>query len=62
MFAIGLADLLRRGFQLFNTRPDAIVEVILTISLVYFILTFTTNRLLDWLDSRYAVPGGGDVT
>lgn len=60
VFAIGLADLLRRGFQLF-TRPDrsgAIVEVILAISLIYFVLTFLTNRALDALDSYYAVPDG----
>lgn len=60
VFAIGLAELLRRGYQLFTQpgRQGAIIEVILAISLIYFVLTFTTNRLLDLLDRHYAIPGG----
>lgn len=60
VFAIGVAELLTRGFRLFTQpgREGAILEVILAISLIYFVLTFTTNRLLDAIDARYAIPEG----
>lgn len=59
-FAIGLAELLTRGYDLF-TQPGqstAVLEVILAVSLIYFVLTFTTNRALDALSDYYAIPGG----
>lgn len=61
VFAIGLAELLTRGFRLFTApgAEGAILEVILTISLIYFVLTFSTNRVLDAIDDVYAIPGGG---
>ena len=39
-------------------RDTAIMEAIITISAIYFVLTFTTNRALDYLGEVYAVPGG----
>jgi polar amino acid transport system permease protein len=59
-FAIGLAELLTRGFNLFTQsgRSTATLEVFLTISAIYFVLTFATNRSLDLLDDYYAIPGG----
>jgi polar amino acid transport system permease protein len=60
-FFIGLSELLTRGFNLF-TQPGqstSVLEVILAVSAVYFVLTFATNRGLDWLGDRYAVPGTG---
>ncbi len=56
--AIGLGELLFRGQQLFlQPGQSAVIEVILTISAVYFVLTFATNRTLDLLERRYAIPG-----
>jgi polar amino acid transport system permease protein len=60
-FFIGLSELLTRGFNLF-TQPGqstSVLEVILAVSLVYFVLTFLTNRGLDYLGRRFAVPGTG---
>jgi len=57
-FAIGLAELLTRSQELFVQRTTAVLEVILFASLVYFVLTVTTNRTLDWLDDLYAIPTG----
>ena len=57
--AIGLGELLYRGRQLFIRRDvDAMFEVILAISAIYFVLTFATNRTLDRIEERYAVPSG----
>ena len=58
VFAIGLAELLTRGYDLFAEQTTAVLEVILFISAVYFVLTFTTNRALDYLGEYYAIPSG----
>ncbi len=57
-FAIGLAELLTRAENLYLQpgRSDAVIEVILTVSLIYFVLTFTTNRTLDHIQAKYAIP------
>jgi polar amino acid transport system permease protein len=59
-FAIGLAELLTRAEQLYlqPARGTAVMEILVTISLVYFALTFATNRTLEYIDDRYAVPEG----
>jgi polar amino acid transport system permease protein len=59
-FAIGLAELLTRAENLYLQpgRDTAIMEVILVISAIYFVLTFVTNRTLDYLGNVYAIPGG----
>lgn len=61
-FAIGLAELLTRAEQLYLQpgRDTAVIEVIITISAIYFVLTFTTNRALDYVHSQYAIPGGNE--
>jgi polar amino acid transport system permease protein len=58
VFAIGLAELLTRGYDLFSEQTTAVLEVILFISAIYFVLTFTTNRALDRLGDYYAIPEG----
>ena len=59
-FAIGLAELLTRAEQLYLQpgQSTAIIEAILTISIIYFVLTFTTNRVLEYIDKQYAIPEG----
>ena len=59
-FAIGLAELLTKGYDLFQTieHTTAIFEVILFVSAVYFVLTFAANRALEALAEAVAVPGG----
>lgn len=58
VFAIGLAELLTRGYDLFAEQTTAVLEVILFISAIYFVLTFSTNRALDYLGDYYAIPEG----
>jgi len=59
-FAIGISELLARGFDLFTQidRTGAVMEVILTVSLVYFVLTFVANRALDLVSAVYGIPTG----
>ena len=57
-FAIGLAELFARADNLFTQRTTATLELFLFISLIYFVMTFATNRTLDFLGDYYAIPGG----
>lgn len=59
-FAIGLAELVSRGFNLFTQsgHSSATLEVFLAISGIYFVLTFVTNRSLDLVGEHFAIPGG----
>ena len=57
-FAIGFAELLTRSYDLFVQRTTAVLEIILFVSAIYFVLTFGTNRALDYLGSRYEIPTG----
>lgn len=61
-FAIGLMELLTRAENLYLQpgRETAMMEAIITISAIYFVLTFTTNRSLDYLEDIYAIPGGNE--
>ncbi|MFC6733280.1 MULTISPECIES: amino acid ABC transporter permease [unclassified Haladaptatus] len=57
---VGLSEMLTRGRDLY-LQPEggsAVLEVFLTISAIYFVLTFVTNRSLDKLNDYYAIPGG----
>ncbi|WP_254545641.1 amino acid ABC transporter permease [Halomarina pelagica] len=55
---IGVADLFFRGNAIFIQQTTATLELFLFISLIYFVLTFVTNRSLDYLGRYYAIPGG----
>ncbi|MFW5918818.1 MAG: amino acid ABC transporter permease [archaeon] len=57
-FAIGFAELLTRSYDLFTQQTSAVLEVILFVSAIYFVLTFTTNRALDYLSELYKIPTG----
>ncbi len=61
-FAIGLAELLTRAENLYLQpgQGTAVMEVIIAITAIYFVLTFATNRTLDYLESTYAIPGGSE--
>lgn len=58
-FAIGLSELLTRSYDLFVQRTTAVLEIVLFVSLVYFVLTFTANRAIERLGDAFAVPGEG---
>ncbi|ELY79643.1 amino acid ABC transporter permease [Natrinema gari] len=56
-FAIGLAELLKRSHDLFLQQTTAVLEIILFMSLIYFVLTFVVNRTLDYGSNYFAIPG-----
>jgi len=56
-FAIGLGELLQRSNNLQTEQTTAALELFLFVSFIYFILTVSTNRTLEYLNNRYAIPG-----
>lgn len=61
-FAIGLAELLTKSYDLFQSigHTTAIFELILFVSAIYFVLTLLANRSLELLNDLVAIPGGGN--
>jgi polar amino acid transport system permease protein len=56
---IGLGELLTVGQNLYEGgQSTAALEIFLTVSLVYFVMTFATNRTLDYVDDAFSIPGG----
>jgi len=55
-YAIGVAELLTLSRELFIQETTAVMEVFLFASAVYFVLTFTTNRGLDYLGDYFHIP------
>ena len=55
VYALGVPEILRRAQQLSATTQQPFLAYG-TAALIYFILVFTTNRLLDVLDRRTRIP------
>ncbi len=55
VYAVGLEELLRRSQQV-NGRLHAPLLIFSVTALLYFLLTFTTNRVLDWLERKTRIP------
>ncbi len=55
VYAVGLAELLRRSQQV-AARLHAPLPVFAVTGLIYFLLTFGVNRLLDWLEHVTRIP------
>ncbi|MFW6458014.1 MAG: amino acid ABC transporter permease [Halodesulfurarchaeum sp.] len=55
-FAIGLAELMTRTYDLFVQQTTAVLELFIFASAIYFVLTFTTNRALDAVQNHFAIP------
>jgi len=55
VYAVGLAELLRRAQQI-NATLHAPLLVFSITALLYFFLTFATNRLLDWAERKTRIP------
>jgi polar amino acid transport system permease protein len=55
VYAVGLAELLRRAQQV-AARLYAPLLVFSLTALIYFLLTFGTNRLLGWLERATRIP------
>lgn len=55
VYAVGLPELLRRSSQI-AARLYAPLLVLSITAVIYFFLTFVTNRFLDWVERKTRIP------
>jgi polar amino acid transport system permease protein len=55
--AIGVIDLMRQGKYIIVREPSSALYILLFIALIYFILVFSINRGLSYLEKRYVISG-----
>ena len=58
VYAIGMSELLRQGFYIFTNNGEATL-ILLTVAIIYYILTMTINSLLSLFEKKYRIPGIG---
>jgi polar amino acid transport system permease protein len=55
--AIGVVDLMRQGRYIIVREPSSALYILLFIAFLYFILVFSINRGLSYLEKRYKISG-----
>ncbi len=55
VYALGVPEILRRA-QLLSASTQQPFLAYGTATLIYFVLVFSTNRLLDWVDRKTRIP------
>lgn len=56
-FSIGVFELMARGDAINSMNPQGILYVLLFIAFLYFILVFSINRGLNYLEKKYRISG-----
>jgi len=55
--AIGVIDLMRQGRYIIVREPESALYILLFIALIYFVLVFSINRGLCYLERKYIISG-----
>jgi len=56
-FSIGVVELMARGDAINSMNPQGILYVLVFIAFLYFILVFSINRCLNYLEKKYRISG-----
>jgi polar amino acid transport system permease protein len=56
-FSIGVIELMRQGRYIYVSNPDYTLSILLVIALIYFILVFSANKGLNYLEKKYKMSG-----
>jgi len=56
-FSIGVIEIMRQGRYIYVRNPDLTLYVLLLIGLIYFILVFSANKGLSYLEKKYKISG-----
>ena len=56
-FSIGVIELMRRGQYIYSVHFDLVLYVLLLIALIYFIIVFSINKSLGYLEKKYKISG-----
>ncbi|MFP4000411.1 MAG: amino acid ABC transporter permease [Thermoplasmata archaeon] len=55
--AIGITELMRRGDQLAVLHSDIVLEIFLLVAAIYFIIVFSVNKGLGFIEDKYRMKG-----
>lgn len=56
VMTIGVLELTLRG-KLISATTGQSIPVLLFVAILYFVLTFSTSRILRYVERRFAIPG-----
>jgi polar amino acid transport system permease protein len=56
-FGIGVIELMRQGRYIQVRDPDLVLVVFLLIALIFFLLVFTANKILRYIEKKYQMAG-----
>ena len=56
-FSIGVIDLMRQGRYIYSVNHELVLQILLIIALIYFILVFSINKGLTYLEKKYKMTG-----
>jgi polar amino acid transport system permease protein len=56
-FSIGVIDIMRQGRYIYSLDHELILQVLLVIALIYFIIVFSINKILNYLEKKYKMSG-----
>jgi len=56
VMTIGVIELTLRG-KLISAETGQSIPVLIFVALLYFIMTFSTSRIMKWVEKRLAIPG-----
>ena len=56
-FGIGVIELMRQGRYIQVRDPDLVLAVFLLIALIFFLLVFTANKILRYVEKKYQMAG-----
>jgi len=56
-FSIGVVDLMRQGRYIYAVNHEQILSVLLIIALIYFVMVFSINQGLNYLEKKYKMTG-----
>lgn len=55
-YALGVTELLRQGTYIVSTTYEPLL-IYLMCAAIYFVITFGTNRIIDSVEKKFAIPG-----
>jgi polar amino acid transport system permease protein len=56
-FGIGVVDLMRQGRYIYSVNHELVLQILLIIALIYFVLVFSINKGLNYLEKKYKMTG-----
>jgi polar amino acid transport system permease protein len=56
-FSIGVIDIMRQGRYIYSVNHELVLPILLIIALIYFVMVFSINKVLNYLEKKYKMTG-----